>query len=213
MDQMERTDLKEQMESILKNHIYECISSTEYQIPDYNLLSIYQSYLDDGFLSVTSPTQDKPMMGWLTMDSLKNYRRGSSIKPGNICLNIKKLIANIPSFHEQVIVLACEMPYRKIYAALHLWKLLVETFGVEISKEQAFVIVALWKNCDYTHKISIDKGLECVNILLKKYDELALSDKKYNQILDSLESIQCLEMKDGNIYLRESISRNYIDNL
>ena len=213
MSQIERTDLKEQMESILRNHIYEYISSTENQIPDYTLLSIYQNYLDDGFLSVTSTTQDEPMMHMLTMDSLKNYSRGTSIKPGNICLNIKKLITNIPSFHEQVIVLARGMPYLKICAAIHLWKLLVETFAVEISKEQAFVIVALWKNCDYTHKISIDKGLECVNILLKKYNELALSDKKYNQILDSLESIQCLEMKDGDIYLREWISKNYIDNL
>ena len=84
MSQIERTDLKEQMESILRNHIYEYISSTENQIPDYTLLSIYQNYLDDGFLSVTSPTQDEPMMHMLTMDSLKNYSRGTSIKPGNI---------------------------------------------------------------------------------------------------------------------------------
>lgn len=213
MEQVKRTDLEEQAEQSLRNNIFEYLNLSGLSKQDHDLSSIFRYYLDCGFLSMTAPTEDPPMMSFMTMDSLKNYNSGRSIKPGNIRLNIKDLIDSIPSMVELAISIATEIPILQVCAALNLWKSLREIITVEISKEQAFVIVSLWKNCDSKHRISIDKGLKAVNALLKKYGEIPISNTKYNQLLDSLESIQCIEIENGVIWLREWISKKYIDKI
>ena len=59
-----------------------------------NESSLDSSLLFENFkkncINITPPEEEPPMMQFLTIDSLKNYKSGQSIKPGNIKLNIKK---------------------------------------------------------------------------------------------------------------------------
>ena len=45
---------------------------------------------------LTTPQQEMPVMQFLTINSLNNYNKGTSIKPGNIILNIRNLIISLP---------------------------------------------------------------------------------------------------------------------
>ena len=211
MERTKRNDLKEHMESILKNNIDECLSF--FESPEQDCETIFQQFINSGFLSITAPEEDPPMMSLMTMDSLKNYSSGRSIKPGNIRLNIKDLIETIPSMVEMAVSIAMDMPVLQVCAALNLWKSIRDVFTVEISKDQAFLIVSLWKNCDSRQRITIEKGLTAVNVLLVKYGEDTINGTKYNYILESLESIHCIELEDGVIWLREWISKRYIDSI
>ncbi len=59
-------------------------------------MSENRSFLESGGLLITPPQQEPPMMHMLVMDSLSNYNKGESIKPGNIKLNIRHLIELLP---------------------------------------------------------------------------------------------------------------------
>lgn len=214
MERKRRNDLKNRAESILKNYIDESLCFLEASEQDSEMIEIiYQQFISSGFLSITAPEEDPPLMSFLTMDSLNNYSKGRSIKPGNILLNFKELMETIPDMVEMAVTIALDIPVLKVCAALNLCKSLRDVFTVEISKEQAYLIVSLWKNCDSRHRITIEEGFNAVNVLLTEYGEEALNNTKYNYLLDCLEKIGCIELEDGVIRLREWISRNYIDSI
>lgn len=62
------------------------------------------------------------MMHMLTMDMLNNYRKGESIKPGNILLNFKKLMDSLPEITAAVVSVFYDIPILKVCAALSVWK-------------------------------------------------------------------------------------------
>lgn len=213
MDKIKRIDLQKNAQERIKTEISQYMHQTSFKASDIDDSSIYNQFLNSGFLQITPPEEDPPMMQFITMDSLKNYKQGNSIKPGNIRLNIRKLIESIPSAVEMAVSIAIDFPILKICAALNLWQKMKEIFTVEISKEEAFVIVSLWKNCDCRHEISLEKGFISTNELLKKYEEQEFTNIKYNQVIDSLIKLQCIELTEGIIWLREWISKNYIDRI
>lgn len=175
-----------------------------------NATFIYNNLVKFGFVAITPPLEEPPMMHFLTMDSLKNYKDGSSIKPGNIGLNIRRLIEAIPEVASIGAGMMGENHFFTICGALSLWMKLRDIATVSISKEQAFVIVALWRNCNDKHKITAEEGFIATNKLLSQYGESSISTLKYNMILDSLTEINCIELIAGTIWLREQISKKYI---
>ena len=211
MKMTDRFDFQKSAEQCMQQKIENYCKNTNAK--DVEHAVIYQELKSSGFIRIVPPKEKPPMMQMLTMDSLRNYQSGSSIKPGNIKLNIKNLICEIPSAIEFAVSIAIDLPILKICAALHLWKSLRNAFTIEITKDQAFVIVALWKNCNQYHKIEIDKAYLAVTALYMKYGEPEITTIKYNQILDSLEKMRCIELNEGIIWLREWISNDYIDSV
>ena len=106
--------------------------------------------------------------------------------------------------------MACDNLVITICGALSLWLKLKDIATINISKEQAFVIVALWKNCNSNHKILLSDGLIAANNLFNQYGEPEITSLKYNMIIDSLVEIECIELTEEIIWLREWISKNYI---
>ena len=149
-------------------------------------------------------------MQLLTLDSLRDYKNGSSIKPGNIVLNIKELIEAIPEVVSIGAGMVCDNLVITVCGAFSLWLKLRDIATVSITREQAFTIVALWKSCNSAHKISLDDGFIATNVLLKQYGESEITNLKYNIVIDSLIKMQCIELTEGIIWLREWISRSYI---
>lgn len=204
-----RTDLQKNVETEIK----EKLIGYKNEFRDYDVSELYQELKETGFIQISAPQEEPPKMMMLTIDSLKNYNQGSSIKPGNIRLNIKKLIDAVPGIIEIVVGVNAEMPILLVVAALSLWKTIRDVSTVEITKDQAFVIVALWKNCNTAQKIELDRGYVAVNELLVRYGELEITEMKYNKIIDSLIKIGCIEMEENIIWLREWISKNYISSI
>ena len=180
-----------------------------------NESSLDSSLLFENFkkncINITPPEEEPPMMQFLTIDSLKNYKSGQSIKPGNIKLNIKKLINTLPAIVETSVGILYDIPILQVCAELTLWKTLCNIFTVEITREQAIVLVALWKNCDVSHYINLSNGFDAVNTLYQKLDDCTMNQTIYNRIIDQLINLECIEVINEKIWLREWISQTYVN--
>lgn len=209
MEMKKRNDLQNNAVQQLKSSIAESLSDF---LPDedVDVSLIYNSLVRCGFISITPPLEEPPVMQLLTIASLRHYREGNSIKPGNIRLNIRKLFETIPDVVSVGAGMVSDNLLVTVCGALSLWLKLRDIATVSISKEQAFAIVALWRGCNPDHKISLDDGFAAMNTLLKQYGEAEITYLKYNIVIDSLIEIQCVELTEGIIWLREWISRKYI---
>lgn len=209
MEMKQRTDLQDNVTQQLKTAIAETLSDVlSNENSDVSL--IYNDLVRSRFISISPPLEEPPRMQLLTMDSLRNYKNGRSIKPGNILLNIRKLIETIPEVISIGAGMVCDNHIVTVCGALSLWLKLRDIATINISKEQAFVIVALWRSCNPNHEISLDDGYIATNNLFKQYGEPGITNLKYNMIIDSLVKIECIELTEEIIWLREWISKDYI---
>lgn len=171
---------------------------------------IMQSLLKSGGLFITSPQQEPPIMQMLTMDSLRNFNKGQSIKPGNIKLNIRSLINSLPDITAATIGIATDIPILKVCAALNIWKMLRNIMTVEITKEQAITIVALWKNCNQQQRITLEKGFEYFKSVYKNIEKSECTWEQYIKLISELEKIGSLKLDSNGIRLCEWVSNKYI---
>ena len=209
MEMQKRIDLQDAALQQLKNVFTEALSASRAN-EGVNASWAFDSLLQTRFISITPPLEKPLTMQLLTLDSLRDYKNGSSIKPGNIVLNIKELIEAIPEVVSIGAGMVCDNLVITVCGAFSLWLKLRYIATVSITREQAFTIVALWKSCNSAHKISLDDGFIATNVLLKQYGESEITNLKYNIVIDSLIKMQCIELTEGIIWLREWISRSYI---
>jgi hypothetical protein len=176
---------------------------------DISSKDILQSFFKSGGLVITPPQQEPPMMRMLVVDSLNNYNKGESIKPGNIKLNICHLIESLPDLTEAAVGIAMDIPILKVCAALNIWKMLRAVTTVEITKEQAIVVVALWDNCNQQQRITLEKGFECFRSLYESIETSNCTWERYIKLISDLEKIGSLELDSNGIWLREWVSKRY----
>lgn len=176
---------------------------------DISSKDILQSFFKSGGLVITPPQQEPPMMRMLVVDSLNNYNKGESIKPGNIKLNICHLIESLPDLTEAAVGIAMDIPILKVCAALNIWKMLRAVTTVEITKEQAIVVVALWDNCNQQQRITLEKGFECFRSLYESIETSNCTWERYIKLISDLEKIGSLELDSNGIRLREWVSKRY----
>lgn len=136
-------------------------------------------------------------------------KRGTSIKPGNIKINMKKLIDTLPESVEAGVALAMDIPILKVCAALHIWKMIRNVMSVEITKEQAVVIMSLWKNADERHIISLEKGWDCANRMCRQTSNKEFTQERYTTILEELERIESIKVNEDGIWLCEWVAQRY----
>jgi len=163
----------------------------------------------DSCIIMTPPEQEPPVMHMLVMSSLSDYKRGTSIKPGNIKINMKKLIDTLPESVEAGVALAMDIPILKVCAALHIWKMARNVMSVEITKEQAVVIMSLWKNADERHIISLEKGWDCANRMCRQTSNKEFTQERYTTILEELERIDSIKVNEDGIWLCEWVAQRY----
>lgn len=206
---MERTDLKEKKELELTNVIAKGLEKMDCEYAEKEAERLLHELLNSGCIQISAPKEDF-MMHCLRIDALNSYNSGESIKPGNIFLNIRKLINTIPNIIGFGVSATYDITILKVCSVLNLWINMRNIMTVKINKEQAIVIIALWKNCNYEHKIELVNGHICTNNLMQVLGEDNISWKKYNLIIDQLVQIHCIELEEGIIWLREWISKKYI---
>lgn len=202
-----RNDLLE----IKKDEITSMIEKTGISLGEKDIPSkdIMQSLLESGGLLMTPPQQEPPMMYEMTIDSLSHFQRGESIKPGNIKLNIRNLIRSLPDLTAAVVEIAVDIPILKVCAALNIWKMIRDITTVEITKEQAITVMALWENCNRQQRITLEKGFECVKALYKNIETSECTWEQYIKIIDDLEKMESLRLDSDGIWLREWVSVRY----
>lgn len=196
-----------------EKQIIEKISNTFSATDNVDGQLIFRELQQDGFIKISPPQEEPLKLQMITINSLNRFDFGNSIKPGNITLNLKSLVNAVPGVIEAVAGSYTDMPILKVCAALNIWKAIRNILTIEINKEQAFVIIALWKNCDSTHRIDADHGHLVTNKLLSQYGEPEMSKIKYNKVIDSLTELRCIELNENIIRLIEWIRKSYIDSI
>lgn len=77
---------------------------------------------------------------------------------------------------------------------------------IELKDNAALILAVLWENKgQYTLQIEEDKGYKLVNQKLSENNRDGLSLLQYKDLLKDLEKLKSIEVKDGEIHLKEKI--------
>jgi len=181
----------------------------EYSSSGPLLSAVNDALFQWGAITMTPPQEEPVTLGFMLIDPLQNYSSGASIKPGNITLNIKQLIHNLPDLAWACDSLFRDAQFLKIMAFFRIWTLLRNTVTIPITKRQAIVILTLWKNCGSNHRITVEQGFEQSNLLCRQIEEPEFQEWEYSKILDDLSHIGSVELDEKGIWLREWVRYRY----
>jgi hypothetical protein len=155
-----------------------------------------------------SPPMDPPLsMSLITIDH-GGRGGGQSRKPGNLSLNWKRLRGE---FGDIVINTAGAVAVHWLipFAALSIWNKLWTHATIELTKEQAASICAMWHRCDDKHQITRQAAFAETNILSGVFHWPPLSDEAFTNILIDLKLLECIEVTGETIWLREWVQTKY----
>jgi hypothetical protein len=92
---------------------------------------------------------------------------------------------------------------------LVIWKDLYSTSQVELGPQHATAMLTMWNNHDGRKRISEEKARELTNEALAQFDMNRTSPATFANIIDDLTLAGCVELSDGEIWLREWIRRSW----
>lgn len=204
----ERYDLLEEKRcEIISVIIRTNISLEKKQIDSEEIL---QSLQNSDVLLLTAPQQEMPMMEFLTVNSLNNYNKGTSIKPGNIILNIRKLIISLPELITNISdFFSKDSPVYKVYVVLNILKKIKHITTIEITEDQSLAVLALWRNYNQHQRIKLEEGFERCRTLYKSINKPTYTFEQYLKVIDDLEKIGSLHLNDDGILLCELVNIKY----
>lgn len=204
----------EPMEDLLENKkqeisyaLNQCLKN--FLVSDTDCEEIENLLYESGCLTITPPKEKSVLIHWLNIDPLDEYKKGNSIKPGNIIVNFKKLICELPEIIPALKDISNDDNVVKVCTIIKLLKVLVGLCTVKIEMEHAIIIYSLWNHYNENHKISVEDRYECANSLCRQIFEKEFTWEQYLKVLDDLEKLHCIEFNEDGLWLCESISVKY----
>src|SRR5262249_10110301 len=127
-------------------------------------------------------------------------------------LNWRKLIDIVPDISLAglgAVTLPVAPAIAAVLAALYVWNKLWRGSVEELSDVEAVTILALWQNRNPQKKISEQDGFTKTNDLRATYSLPPLSQRQYAGAISRLIEIDCIELENGVIWLREWVRVKY----
>jgi len=168
--------------------------------------------LVDAFARVTPPEEPEITIGLITISSLYDAPKASSRKPGNVVLNWRKLLDIVPDVSLAGLGAATLPVAPQIavaLAGLYIWNKVWRGAVEEFSDVEAVTILALWEHKNEKNKIPEQEGFVKTNEVRGRYDLPPLTTKQYASAINRLVSLECIELEDGIIWLREWVQKKY----
>jgi hypothetical protein len=81
--------------------------------------------------------------------------------------------------------------------------------SVSLEDEDAFVVYSLWIHRNGENKISEEDAFLKTETLAKKHGLPAIKKEGFTKIINKLLSLECVEMEEGVIWLREWVRIKY----
>ena len=162
------------------------------------------------FISVSAPYWEPPPMEMITMHR-GGWRGGTSTKPGNVTLNMRKLVVAIAS-GTLTIAGAIATPWALLPGALVTWDSLWSCLQLEIGEVEASVLWALWKHWDENSTVAKKDVKTFVNRERADFGQQSLSIKEIEYALKNLERMGCIKESrndTGRWWLREWVDIKY----
>lgn len=159
------------------------------------------------FASVTPPIEP-PVRIELIVMNVSRTPRAESRKPGNIVLSWRKLFEIVPDA-TLAAAGAKEATWLIPFAALYIWSKLWRAAKEDLTDVEATILYALWKSRNAKNKVESGIGYEKTNSARLECGLPAISRDSYQKAVDRLLKLQCVEMKDGWLWLREWVRVTY----
>jgi hypothetical protein len=148
-------------------------------------------------ITVQPPEKEKIILHLLTI-SPSGRGGGKSTKPGNIILNIRKLVEAIAN-GAFAAVSAYQVPWLGVFGFILLWNSLWSSAQVDLSENDAAVIWTMWVHRDKQHNEITDEGLlNKVNDHLAKYARASITQKDMEFSIRRLEEIKSIKRSNKN---------------
>lgn len=166
----------------------------------------------DAFTRVTPPEEPEITIGLITISSLYDAPKASSRKPGNVLLNWKKLLDIVPDVSLAGLgaaTLPVSPQIAVVLAGLYIWNKVWRGSVEEFSDIEAVTILALWEHRNERNRISEQDGFARTNEVRGRYALQPLTTSQYASAINRLVSLECIELKDGIIWLREWVRKKY----
>jgi len=157
------------------------------------------------FVRVTEPEVTFEMR-FITLSA--GFDNGAtSRKPGNIRLNWRTLLDLGPDTALAVAGAVGEGPFVRGLVALYVWNRLWRASEEELSSSEASVIETLWANAAHDHRIASGEAFRATNEARVNQGLMELTKPAFEHCLDRLAEIDCIELEDGSIWLREWVQK------
>ena len=168
--------------------------------------------LVNAFTRVTPPEEPEITIGLITISSLYDAPKASSRKPGNVVLNWRKLLDIVPDVSLAGLG-AATLPVAPqvavVLAGLYIWNKVWRGAVEELSDVEAVTILALWEHRNEKNKIPEQDGFAKTNEVRSRYALPPLTTNQYASAVNRLVSLECIELEDGIIWLREWVRKKY----
>jgi hypothetical protein len=168
--------------------------------------------LVNAFARITPPEAPEFTIGLITINSLFDSPKARSRKPGNLVLNWKKLLEIVPDVSLAGLG-AASLPVAPqvaiVLVGLYIWNKVWRGAVEEFSDIEAVTMLALWKHRNDKCKIAEAEGFLRVTELRAHYALPPLSVSQYASAINRLVQLDCIELKNGIIWLREWIQVKY----
>jgi hypothetical protein len=164
----------------------------------------------EAFADITAPYYEPPPIQLITLRE-GGYGGGSTTKPGNVRLNLRKLVMAIAG-GTITIGGALATPWLLIPGALLTWDALWSCLNLEITEAHACVVWGLWIARDEDNTVRKSEVVEIVNRERKNYGRQALSAQEINDALGDLAKMSCIQESRGDRerwWLREWVRIKY----
>lgn len=164
--------------------------------------------LMESFVRITPPAEPKQTFRWITVNQ-PDVGGGSSRKPGNVVLSWRKLMDLVPDVAIAAVGGLTSPPWLLPFIGLYVWNKFWCSSEEPLTEVEATVIYALWKNRNGQNKIPEDDGFEKSNGVRKGFGQALLSRQEFGSAVNRLVKMHCIEIEEGIIWLRESVSIKY----
>lgn len=138
-------------------------------------------------------------------------RSGRSVKPGNVLLNLRKVVAAVANGVLTAVGVAAA-PWTAVLGALVVWDSVYSCVEAELDDFAASVVWTLWRHADDAHTVSKAGLLELVNSERSAHNSNLLTPQQLRQALRDLERMRCIRTSDSDTtrwVLRESVRVDY----
>lgn len=160
------------------------------------------------YIRLTPPTKPEMIIQMITANP-SGSGGGRSRKPGNICLNWRKLMDLVPDATIAAVGGATAPQWLLPFIGLYVWNKLWCSTEEQLTEIEAIVICALWKNKNEDSKIPEDTGFDRTTEACKALARPPLSRQEYDTAINRLLQMECIEMDGGVIWLREWVCAKY----
>lgn len=189
-----------------KRELFEAASTIKTElakVPDELITEMLEA-----FAEVKGPEEAEVYSKLITIHERLNEPEAVSQRPGHLILNWPKLIDIVPDT-SLVTIGATTLPIPQsvamLLAALYVWNKVCRGSKEDLTKIEAIVMLALWKNRNGRRRIDEEVGFRATNALMIHHSMPVLTTQSYAHAINRLVKLRCIQLDGGVINLVELV--------